>query len=183
MKIIEVNRYSCDFMLKNGMNKQESCFIYGVVDKNYVLVNGNSYDEEKRKELGVAILPIPLNMGGSLVISEGDIEVGILVPEGAGNYYVSDFVEYLLKFLHDKDIPAIYDGNDILIKGYKVCGIAQMLRNGMAYVAVHIAVNVDLDLIRQICTKPMNKEPKGLSEWGVTTEELVEAMKEYGNSR
>ena len=35
-----------------------------------------------------------------------------------------------------------------------------------------ISMNVNLDHIKAICKKPMEKVPKGLSEYGITTEEV-----------
>lgn len=179
MKIVQVNKYSCDFILKYGLKKQEPTFVYGLVDKDYVLVNGNSYDELKRQELNIDILPLPLNIGGSLVVSQGDIEIGILVPESLGNETLIQFVNLLMSFLQDKGLSAEFNGNDILIDGYKVAGTAQITRNSFAYVACHISLNPNIELIQQICTKKMEKTPKGLSEFGLTTEEITEFLIEW----
>jgi hypothetical protein len=35
-----------------------------------------------------------------------------------------------------------------------------------------LSINIDLDHIKAICRKSMNKVPKGLSEYGITTEEV-----------
>ena len=35
-----------------------------------------------------------------------------------------------------------------------------------------IGINTNLDHIKAICRKPMKKVPKGLSEYGITTEEV-----------
>lgn len=43
---------------------------------------------------------------------------------------------------------------------------------GQCYTAGFISMNVNLDHIKAICKKPMEKVPKGLSEYGITTEEV-----------
>ena len=180
MKIVQVYNNTCDSELRSGLEHKEATFIYGIVDKNYLLVNGNSYNEEKRQELGINILPLPLNLGGSLVISQGDIEVGILVPQEIGNETLTHFADALVNFFENEGIDNVtFDGNDVLIDNYKVSGMAQMVQNNYSYVACHIAVNVDLELIKALCTKKMEKVPKGLSEYGLMTEKIVAFLIEW----
>lgn len=40
-------------------------------------------------------------------------------------------------------------------------------------------MNVDLEDIKKICKKPMKKVPKGLSEYGITTEEVEQMFLEF----
>ena len=40
-------------------------------------------------------------------------------------------------------------------------------------------VNVDLEAIKNACKKPMVKVPKALSEYGITTEEMVKFCEDY----
>lgn len=42
------------------------------------------------------------------------------------------------------------------------------------YTAGFIGINTNLEHIKAICRKPMQKVPKGLSEYGITTEEVEE---------
>ena len=42
-----------------------------------------------------------------------------------------------------------------------------------------ISINQDLDVIKHACTKPMEKIPKALSEYGITTEEMVKFCEDY----
>ena len=82
------------------------------------------------------------------------------------------FMCKLKNYLTDKGLNCKIAENDLLVDGYK-CG-SYMSRNidGVIYTAIHISINMDVDLIKSICTKPMVKIPKGLSEFGITTDEI-----------
>ena len=41
----------------------------------------------------------------------------------------------------------------------------------LLYSAIQISVNCDIDLIKSICTKPMKKQPDGLANYGISTED------------
>jgi hypothetical protein len=72
------------------------------------------------------------------------------------------------------------DNNDILVDGFKVASGAEVsLPNGFRYVAYQISINQDLETIKHACLKPMVKVPKALSEYGITTEEMVDFCKNY----
>jgi len=93
----------------------------------------------------------------------------------------SHFVDMLYRYLRDKHLNVQINGNDILVDGYKVSG------NFSQYIGpkrdtlfgIHISLNVDLDVIKHYCDKEMNKIPKGLSEYGITREELLDVFYKF----
>lgn len=111
--------------------------------------------------------------GGAFVVNKGDIGLGY-VAKGLDNtigYLVSKrFTEYL----KNKGLNAHEENNDILIDGYKVFGWASHYykEQECIFISCHFTMSVDLDLIEKICTKPINKTPKGLSCFGITREEV-----------
>lgn len=88
------------------------------------------------------------------------------------NGWMTRFVEYFIDWLKSKGIAAIYESNDVLVDGYKVCGLCVTQYGRIDYTAGFIGLNVNLDHIKAICRKPMKKIPKGLSEYGITTVEV-----------
>ena len=75
--------------------------------------------------------------------------------------------------MKEKKINVIIADNDLLIDGKYKCGSYSSRRfNDILYTAVHISIRADVDMIHSICLKPMNKLPKGLSEFGITTDEI-----------
>lgn len=88
--------------------------------------------------------------------------------------YLIFFISAFCDFLKDKGLNAVIDNNDILIDGYKVSSGTEGEIKGWRYFGYQISVNQDIDLISTVCKKEMVKPPKGLSEFGVTTEQVVD---------
>lgn len=89
-----------------------------------------------------------------------------------------DYKPLICSYLKEKGINCSIDNNDILCDGFKVAG--DMLRNinKTTYLyAIHISINVDINLINKICTKPMDKLPRGLSFYGIKREDILSYLK------
>ena len=113
--------------------------------------------------------------GGAFVVNNGDIGFGYItsgLDNTVGELIYNKFAEYL----RAKGLNAEAKDNDVLIDGYKVFGWASNYYKeyDAIYITCHFTMSVDLELIRNVCTKPMNKIPKGLSEYGITSDEIKE---------
>ena len=70
----------------------------------------------------------------------------------------------------------------IEIYGYSIATIPVIvaLTYGIIdYTGGIISMNVNLDHIKAICRKPMKKVPKGLSDYGITSEEVEEMFLDF----
>jgi lipoate-protein ligase A len=92
-----------------------------------------------------------------------------------------DFANYLVSEYKQRGLNAFFDGNDILIDGYKISGLSATPYGALQYSTIHIGINTNLEDIKTICTKPMIKIPKGLSEYNITTEEIEQIFLEFCN--
>ena len=173
IKSAEVGNVAQDFIV----NKKRGV-VYCIHDKKTVCVTKNgTVDEAICAEKGYEIMEMQRN-GGTFLLSEGDI--GAFHVGRIGNTYLKDFVNYMIAKLREKGLNAYWDNNDVLVDGYKVCGIsASVTRNRKQFFVFHVAMNINLDDIKAICTKPMVKVPKGLSEYGVTAEEIEQWFLDY----
>ena len=116
--------------------------------------------------------------GGTIVLTKGNISLGFIYNN---RKYKRFMFEALLTDLKDyfvgKGLNAEINHNDILIDGYKVASsYAHNYGDSyqMTYDSAQISINQDLEVIKNVCLKPMNKIPKGLGEYGITTAEIVE---------
>ena len=75
------------------------------------------------------------------------------------------------------------DNNDVLVDGYKVASGCETIHNGFNYMGYQISLYQDLETIKNVCNKPMVKIPKALSEYGITTDEMVDFIEEYWNNK
>lgn len=179
MKIIELTAQNILDGFKDVISNRKQCFVYGIPDNNYVFPGTNNIiDEEFCTSRDVKLLPIP-NQGGVIVLSKGDVEIGIFKDNGWD--ICLNYMTELCKRLKQK-IPNIeVDGNDLVIDGkYKCVGSSSRnlgdAKNPYIYTAIHISLSVDMELIQHICKKEMVKIPKGLSEYGITTDEVVDMI-------
>ena len=116
-------------------------------------------------------------LGGTIVCSKEDVSVCYTSLEKEG--FAERIYNATLKWLKSKNINVTTDNNDILADGKKVFswGRASVI-TGYTQTVVHYSVNVDLDLIKTICKKPMEKIPGALSEYGITAKDCENIIME-----
>ena len=151
--------------------------LYGVLDSSFAIVHRKTQvDEETCKELGYEIIE-SYNNGGTILSNAGDILLGHFAQPNNG--WCNAFATYFVDWLKGKGLNAEYANNDILVDGYKVCGTCITRYGRIDYTGAFISMNVDLESIKKICKKPMVKVPKGLSEYGITTEEVEQMFLDF----
>lgn len=143
---------------------------YLVVDTPIVGVyRKTQVDEEICDTLGYEVVET-YNNASTVVHEKGDILFGHFAE--INNDWYNRFVSHFVEWLKSKGLNADFVSNDIVVDGYKVCGMAVTRYGRIDYTAGFIGINTNLDHIKQICKKQMKKVPKGLSEYGITTEEV-----------
>lgn len=163
--------------INNGLHN----IVYGVVDSPVAIVHRKTQvDEEVCENLGYEIVE-SYNNAGTIVSNEGDVLIGHFYTPDNGWY--DRFITYFLEWLKAKGLNAEFVSNDILVDGYKVCGMCITRYGSIDYTGGIISMNVNLDHIKAICRKPMLKVPKGLSEYGITTAEIEEMFLNFCNTQ
>lgn len=143
---------------------------YVVIERPVAIVHrAIQVDEAVCKEMGYEIVE-SYNNGGTILANKGDIIFSNL--DAPQNGWLDRFTDYFLAWLTAKGLNAVCEDNDILVDGYKVCGLCITTYGRIDFSSAILAVNTNLDHIKAICRKPMKKVPKGLSEYGITTEEV-----------
>lgn len=167
MEIIEFKDYLYN-LPRYLENKNSSVLV--TADKLYVLNGENDYNKEYCNLNGLTVLNTH-KFGGTIVNAEGDLCIGNY--QHIHNDFGKEFLGSLIIWLNQRGLRATFDNNDVLIDNkYKVASYMSTWVNNCLYTAIHISINVDLELIQNICTKTMNKIPKGLSDFGITTDEV-----------
>ena len=143
---------------------------YVVIERPVVIVHRKTQvDEDTCKALGYEIVE-SYNNGGTIVANKGDIILSHLdVPE---NGWLDRFATAFVEWLKSKGLNAECVGNDLLVDGYKACGLCITRYGRIDFSSCIIGINTKLDHIKAICKKPMNKVPKGLADYGITTDEV-----------
>jgi len=123
-----------------------------------------------------------INTMGTGVMTSGSL---ILIlkrnMKDVGEALSDRFSKALAKYFTEKGLPAVRcDNNDVMVDNGKVASGGEIFTNGFNYMGYQISVNQDIEAIKNICTdKPMIKQPKALSDFGITTEEMLEFCKEF----
>lgn len=150
---------------------------YVVVDSPVAIVHRKTQvDEDTCKALGYDIVE-SYNNAGTIVSNEGDVLIGHFAEPD--NKWYDRFIAYFLEWLKAKGLNAEFVSNDIVVDGYKVCGMCITRYGRIDYTGGIISVNVNLDHIKAICKKPMKKVPKGLADYGITTAEVEQMFLDF----
>lgn len=134
----------------------------------------NTFDKNYCEENNIQVA-YGLYLGGSIVAFPGDLSIMWVTwgktdaPEQA--------VLKILNILKEKGIDAEIDENDVIADGKKVASWAGATTlNGWYQGVFHASINTDLELINKICTKPMDKIPGQLSDYGINAEMVLDEI-------
>lgn len=158
------------------IQNKDSSILYIVYEEPLVVRGSEEIpNEEYISEHNINIFDIRTG-GGTIVVGQGDIGIGFASPDTDRiNNALWRIRDMFIEYLRTKDIAVELSDNDLMINGYKCASYSsKAISNDMCFGAFQFSVNVDLELIRNICNKPMVKIPKGLSEFGITTEEIID---------
>lgn len=150
---------------------------YCVVESPIVFVHkAKQVDKGICESMGYEVYEAYYN-GGTIVADNGGI--AIIHFGTIENGWMMRFVDYFVNWLKGRGLNADFVSNDIVVDGYKVCGMCVTRYGRIDYTAGFIGVNTNLDHIKAICRKPMVKVPKGLSDYGITSSEVEEMFLDF----
>lgn len=163
--------------IQDFIQNENHGWAYCIHDKKVIFLPQNeNYNESFCKENNYEILNT-LHSGGIVVVNKNDISFVHFGP--IGDETMLNFANYLVNYYISKGLNAVFDGNDILIDGYKISGLSATPYNHIQYSTIHVGINTNLEDIKAICTKPMVKIPKGLNEYNITAEEIEQIFFEF----
>lgn len=178
MEIIKVTLDEVSDVVFDLLSKQKEGIVYCVADKHCAVVGNNGGADFKAIEQADIKMVQIRHEGGTIVLSPGDVDVGIFTKGFAGKEYREIVVEKIRKKLKETGVETELNGNDLLINGKKVIGFGSRFFGEILYTAIHFAVNTDIELIKKICTKNMNKEPDSLQNYKINTTDILEILSE-----
>lgn len=152
---------------------------YGVYMVNYDGVcawcgHENQVDHDVCAELGVRVVELH-HSGGVIISSENDVDIMAIAPMSYG-LTPEDFMKKYYEILSSHFSDAEIVGNDILIGGKKVVGMATGSVNGVFMIVTHVSFVDYTELINKICTKKSEKEPGFVDSTVFTRDEMVKEV-------
>ena len=165
---------SLTYMWQNGI--ENAACVVPIEDLSVNYGRDGDIDFDYCDEHGIPYFFID-RKGGAIVLFPGNIAVDAIYSVSSCNLAIM-FLEDMVRFLEARDIKVSIEGNDLMVNGKKIVGIVgQPLPTPFdkySYMGFSISINSNAELIDKICTKPMNKIPGALSDYGITTEEVME---------
>lgn len=116
-------------------------------------------------------------LGGVLCSLPTDLEVSIIALD-APTMLPQVLVDRIKAWVQSKTSSEVISmGNDILIEGKKVFGMANFTHQNAFVCGFHLSFDVDMEFITSVCQKKMVKIPAGLNEFGdFNREDLISEM-------
>ena len=174
MKKLDIKEFASKLPIYLTDGKNHAYQLSG--DKTYVLSNDSEFNKDYCIGNDIEILKTG-HRGGTIVSSKDDMYFVVIRPYN--HNFVSRLYEAFIGLLKGKGLNASYDGNDLLIDNkYKVTA-ASKVKQRATYSAVGFFFNVDIDMIKNICTKPMEKIPRGLDYYGIDKEEVIQFVTDF----
>lgn len=174
MQEIEINNSNYRQVILDIITNKKESLLYGICGGKVVLTGENDINFQYANDNGYEVWLSPTS-GGSIVVNQDDVEIDIFRDNGwdDGDKFVNLIVEYLASL----SLNVIRDNNDILVDGFKVGSYSSKnvgdSNNPFIFTGIHLSFSVNLEDIRQICKKEMIKIPKGLLEFGVNQQDLI----------
>lgn len=154
--------------------------LYCLTDDTYIFKGVDGGINPKYENAGYKIFNLG-QRGGTIIGSKGDIQMALFKFEGWNQ--AKSYVEKMANYLKLKGLNVTFVDNDILIdKKYKVISFGSKdLGNRKIFATIQISLTADPNLINSISAKPMDKIPRGLSYYGITTEEMEDLIIKLAN--
>lgn len=165
----------CDINIHHQI---EGLLIYRPDEMCVLISSSDPMDKEFLEANGIKAVRLG-NAGGCIVAFPDNIEVGHFSKD-LENTFLERLTYEVMAFLKDKGLDVTRNNNDVLVDDtYKVFSTSKATCNDtILFSGAHISINCDAELVDRICTKPMVKIPKGLSEYGITSDEMLNLVLE-----
>lgn len=181
MTINKINDYDIVHAVADCItHKKNNHLIYAVAEHPLVFSGyGNNIDPQLCAQHNAILVPVN-NQGGVIVSDIGSISMAQFSYNST--HFNHHLAAYLFNKLHNKGLNVSFNNNDILIDGmYKVASFSSREFNGIVFSAFQISYTVDLNLIHILCPKEMKKVPRGLADYGITHDEMLEWFFDFCN--
>ncbi len=135
------------------------------------------YDNKAVEDANIAVIWKAKHLGGTIVSFAGDFNLCLITWGDRYPTFGIDCINIVAEMLSDRGVTTELDNNDLIANGKKVASWAKAtLISGYVQTVAHFSINVDVDLVKQICVKPMLKVPGSLGIYGIDAEMICEKV-------
>lgn len=135
--------------------------------KPFVIINHTDYNKEYVEENKLQTIQ-PSHAGGTLVLFPGDQAITWI----SSTSILTEVLDGIVKYFNSIDIKATLDGNDVMLDNNKLFGTMSYEIGNRYYEGMFLSYTIDIEIIKNVCTKEMKKVPLGLNDLNVNKKEL-----------
>ena len=176
IKIIQDGKKTAEVSSFMARHQKEGLVVFRPTELS-VMITGSDFGNKEFME-SEGIKSYRMGTGGGCIVAFPDnLEIGLFTMN-LESMFLERVTDRVMEFFRGKGLNVILDNNDVLVDGkYKVFSTSKMTYNGtLLLIAIHVSINCDAELVDKICSKPMKKIPKGLSEYGITSDEMLDLI-------
>ena len=157
---------------KECLSGHEGVIIYVSEGPSVLTGAFNTLDRDACKRFGLQIGEAPYH-GGTIVNMPGDLS--LCITTWGNSEIAREIVDATVEWLEGLGVKVSRNNNDVLADEKKVISWARtMTISGWCQSVVHFSVGkMNLDLVKEICTKRMVKIPGSLSDYGITADDIL----------
>lgn len=176
MEIIKTTFEDVTDLVTGILSEQKEACVYCVGDEYCAIVGSNcGANTNEIQKRGIRLVAIN-HEGGTIIASPGDVQIGIFTEGYTGNIYRENIINNIITKVRNNGYNVVIANNDILVNGKKVVGFGSRMFGKILYTAIQVSINIDVDLIKSICTKRMEKIPDGLKNYGIITQDILDIL-------
>lgn len=183
MEIIKVTPDNGEKQIFDIISKQKETCIFCIVDRT-VIVAGikNDVNIDIAKQNNIQILHLQ-NEGGTIVAAPGTVGLAFFTKDFTGHEYRDKVISTVISQLKKNGYEPTLDKNDVLINNKKIMSSSSHRYGDLLFTAILFSINTpDINLIKQICTKPMKKIPGDLNDYGITSQDIENIIYDIFNN-
>lgn len=159
----------------NNYHSYNNCSVIIIAEDDYILL-GKYSEYNKNNKYNLKKLETN-HFGGTIINFKNDICVCNFSDND--NDFGFKFMCDLSDYLAGKNINCYLDGNDLMVDGYKTASFMSTDLNNKVYTAIHIPLNINLDIICDVCSKDMIKTPTSLTNYSIKFEDVLNFCKNF----
>lgn len=91
---------------------------------------------------------------------------------------MTGLLQRIVNCFQSYDMDVYMDGNDIMMNGCKLFGTMRTKINDMYYEGMFVSFTNNIEIIKNVCKKPMKKHPLGISDKRIRNE-IIQIIEQF----
>lgn len=177
MNISELRLETFEYTIGDAIRNKQECVLYSLIPANIVYAGKGTIDYDYCRSHNYIVYP-SVDFGKGLVATKGDIVIVAITKDGWTEHL--KIANVVIQYLKQRGINVSLKSNDIMIDDkYKVASYSSInIGDNVIYTGFQVTFNPNVEDIEAICKRPLTKIPKGLKDYGIVSQDLLNRILE-----